>query len=274
METIFIIFFTVLGLVVGSFLNVVILRYNTGLTLKGRSMCLSCRRQLTWQELIPLWSFLVQKGRCRGCDSKISAQYVVVEVVTAFIFLLIALVASSTYVAGEYFQEFRYVLWGGVVSAVLVVIAGYDLRHKIIPDQLAYIFMALATLSVFFVHLHFGFRELVWVLHGLYSGGILFGLFWAIWHFSDGRLMGFGDAKLVFGIGLWLGLKASFIALLIAFVTGAVVGLVLIALRRHKNLPAYLRVYTMKSELPFAPFLALGAILSFILLAHATPIAF
>ncbi|OHA58204.1 MAG: hypothetical protein A2571_03000 [Candidatus Vogelbacteria bacterium RIFOXYD1_FULL_44_32] len=274
METIFIILATVLGLIVGSFLNVVILRYNTGLTLNGRSMCLACRRQLTWSELIPVWSYFAQKGKCRGCESKIAVQYVVVEILTALIFLFIALSASSTYVAGEYFQELRYILWGGVVSAVLVVIAGYDLRHKIIPDELVYIFMAVATLSVFIVHLHFGFRELVWVLHGLYSGGILFALFWAIWHFSDGRLMGFGDAKLVFGIGLWLGLKASFISLLIAFVTGAVVGLILIGLKNHKNLPKYLRVYTMKSELPFAPFLALGAILSFILLAHATPIAF
>ncbi|MDQ5957712.1 MAG: hypothetical protein QG665_36 [Patescibacteria group bacterium] len=274
METIFIIAATLLGLAAGSFLNVVVLRYNTGMTLKGRSMCLSCRRQLTWPELVPVWSFVKQKGRCRGCDSKISAQYIAVEVVTALVFLAIAILASSVYTAGEYFQEIRYVLWGGIVASTLLVIAVYDLRHKIIPDELAYIFMAVATLSIFVVHLNVGLRELIWVLHGLYSGAILFGIFWAIWHFSDGRLMGFGDAKLVFGIGLWLGLKASLIALLIAFVVGAMVGLILIALKNHKNLPHYLRVYTLKSELPFAPFLALGAIVSFILLGYATPIAF
>jgi leader peptidase (prepilin peptidase)/N-methyltransferase len=155
----------------------------------------------------------------------------------------------------------------------LVVIAGYDLRHKIIPDELVYSFMGLAALTGFVVHASFGFGQMVWLLHGVYSGGLLFVLFWALWHFSDGRLMGFGDAKLVFGIGLWLGLKVSLLALLIAFVVGAGVGLVLIGLSRLKKKPRFIRHYSLKSEIPFAPFLVLGAIISFTVAIHATALA-
>ena len=77
--------------------------------------------------------------------------------------------------------------------------------------------------------------------------------------------MGFGDAKLVFGLGLWLGLKDALIGVMLAFILGAVVGLGLIALRRSKNLPKGWRLLSLKSEIPFAPFLVTGAFISFIL---------
>lgn len=83
MHTLFIIFTGLFGLIVGSFLNVVILRMNTGKTLGGRSMCLSCNKKLEWYELIPLVSFIIQRGRCTKCHSKISWQYPIVEAITA-----------------------------------------------------------------------------------------------------------------------------------------------------------------------------------------------
>jgi prepilin signal peptidase PulO-like enzyme (type II secretory pathway) len=264
---------TIFGLVVGSFLNVVILRYNTGKGLKGRSQCLSCSKKLEWPELIPLISFLFQRGRCRGCDSRISWQYFTVEIITAVVFGLIAWQATLAF-AGDYpWASLRFFIWNAGLISLLLVIAGYDLRHKIIPDELVYAFMGLAALTGFVVHASLGFSQMVWLLHGLYSGGLLFIGFWALWHFSGGRLMGFGDAKLVFGLGLWLGLKVSLLALLIAFVVGAVIGLVLISLSKWEKAPVWLRKYTLKSEVPFAPFLVLGAITSFILAIHATPLA-
>ncbi|MEK7136420.1 MAG: prepilin peptidase [Patescibacteria group bacterium] len=261
-----------LGLIVGSFLNVAILRYNTGKSLKGRSLCLSCAKQLTWLELIPVFSFLRQKGRCRGCNSKISWQYIAVEILTAVIFVFIANVAINIF-GGDYpFASARFFIWNSAIASLLLVIAVYDLRHKIIPDELVYGFMIMAGLTGFIVHAEIGLTQIIWLVHGLFSGAIVFALFWALWHFSHGRLMGFGDAKLVFGIGLWMGWKPALVALLIAFVVGAIIGVSLILLSKWKNAPRFLRAYSLKSEIPFAPFLVFGAIISFILTIHATPL--
>ncbi len=261
----------IVGLIVGSFLNVVILRYNTGKSLNGRSMCLSCKRQLKWEELIPVISFIWQGGRCKGCSSKISFQYVVVEIITAVVFVLIALQAVNIFEGYYPFASLRFFIWNAGIASLLLVIAFYDLRHKIIPNELVYSFMILAVATPFIVDASLAGREMVWALHGVYSGGILFGLFWLLWHFSKGRLMGFGDAKLVFGIGLWLGIKVSLLALLVAFVSGAVVGLSLIVI--GPSLPTRLKSFSMKSEIPFAPFLVLGAIIGFVLAIHGTPLA-
>src|SRR3989344_4881292 len=87
MLPIYAIFFLILGLVVGSFLNVVISRFNTNRTLGGRSACMSCQTKLNWYELIPLFSFVTLRGRCRSCSSKISLIYPIVELVTGLMFL-------------------------------------------------------------------------------------------------------------------------------------------------------------------------------------------
>src|SRR5680860_1900327 len=84
MSFLFLIFFSFLGLIVGSFLNVVILRHNTGASLGGRSGCFSCGHNLTWYELVPVVSFLALRGRCNHCGCKISRQYPLVEILLVF----------------------------------------------------------------------------------------------------------------------------------------------------------------------------------------------
>ncbi len=85
------IIFFILGLIIGSFLNVVIYRFNTGKSItKGRSICMSCNKNLRWYELIPIFSFLIQSGKCRRCASKISSQYPIVEFITGLTFVLLA----------------------------------------------------------------------------------------------------------------------------------------------------------------------------------------
>ncbi len=238
----------IFGLMVGSFLNVVIWRYNTGWSVvKGRSQCLACGHELRWFELVPLISFVLQAGRCRQCGAKLSWQYPVVEVLTGLLFLKIVLVFGS--------QTFNpaIIFWWLIVS-ILLVITVYDLRHKIIPDGLVGWLLILALVR--------------WVVlpslpitNYLLAAAGLFAFFALLWSLSHGRWMGFGDAKLALVIGLLLGVEGGVSAVVLAFWSGAAVGLLLIAGQRL-SLPG--RSFTIKSEIPFAPFLALGTILYFL----------
>src|SRR3989344_3933149 len=124
--------FFLVGLAVGSFLNVLILRTNTGMKLGGRSRCLSCLKKLEWPDLIPVVSYLVIRGRCRHCGSGISIQYPMVEMLTGFVFISLAYFMNP--LAGDAASLIRYILASAFFS-VLIAISVYDFRHKIIPDQ-------------------------------------------------------------------------------------------------------------------------------------------
>lgn len=247
-------FMFLLGLVIGSFLNVVIYRFNSGKTIGGRSICLACSKTLNWYELIPVLSFLFQKGRCRGCASKISHQYPLVELVTGFVFALIA--SHFLPILSVYSSYLFLLLYFSFVFSLLIVIAVYDIRHKIIPDSLVYFFVVVSFCSLWF---HYTGSELVFVnpsLLSIFAGPILALPFALIWLFSQGKLMGLGDAKLIIGIGFLLGFSQGIAAIIIAFWIGAVASLIILLFGRFK--------ITMKTELPFAPFLILGTFLSFI----------
>lgn len=230
----------IFGSIVGSFLNVLILRYHTGRGVSGRSHCPACNKTLQWYELVPIASFLAQAGHCRKCESRISLQYPLVEGVTGLLFLLVFLTVSTLPLILAY--------WWVVVS-ILVFIAVYDLYHTIIPEEAVWLFVTLALFSPFGP----GF------LNRFLTGVIVAAIFAALWYFSHGRWLGLGDAKLVLGIGLALGFPVGLSATVLAFWIGAAFGLVLIVVTRiGSKLPAGARSYTMKSEVPFAPFLIFG----------------
>ncbi len=247
-----------LGLVVGSFVNVVIYRFNTGLTLGGRSKCLHCNTTLAPRDLIPLLSFALAQAKCRYCGSKISWQYPVVEGLAGVIFALI-------------FGHFGWLpftlLFYWSVTAILLVIAGYDFKHKIIPDFLVYLLAGVALAGPIIT----GFDD--WLLayianrliHDLLSGAVFYGAFWALWRVSKGRWIGLGDAKLALAIGFLLGFSHGLTAILAGFWLGAIFGLGLILLREvdQTKLPSFLRgvKINLKSELPFAPFLIAGVLI-------------
>ena len=228
----------VLGLIIGSFLNVVILRYNTGRTLSGRSGCLTCGKKLNWSELLPVVSFIWQRGRCRGCRSKISWQYPLVELLTGLLFALI-----YWHLAGQWPEIIFY--W--LIASLLIIITVYDFKHQIIPDKFVFIFILLALLKLN-------------IVGGLATALPLFFL----WAASRGRWLGFGDVKLALGIGLLLDWQFGLSALALAFWLGAFVGLFLIAWGKTQLWRRW-KSYTMKSEVPFAPFLILGFWLVFFL---------
>ncbi|MEK7645103.1 MAG: prepilin peptidase [Patescibacteria group bacterium] len=267
----FIVAVFVLGMLVGSFLNVVVLRYNTGRLRQalfggGRSHCFSCDKTLAWYELVPVASFLAQGGRCRGCKCRLSWQYPLVELLTGLLFV----VAFLHEAVGAHSFGLLLAL---IILSLLVVIGVYDLRHKIIPDALAYAFAAFAlvySLGRLFSapssleYTNTLFQAIPWLLA---AGPLLFLPFYLLWKVSGGRWIGLGDGKLALGMGWFLGLSGGVSAVVLAFWLGALVAVVMLAVQRFGQRfgqllgPALGARLHMKSEIPFAPFLIIGTVL-------------
>ncbi|MBI5005118.1 MAG: prepilin peptidase [Candidatus Lloydbacteria bacterium] len=250
--------FFVFGTIIGSFLNVVIARYQTGLGLGGRSQCFSCGNILAWYELFPIISFLFQKGRCKTCKSAISWQYPIIELLTGVIFLALFF---KFFIVGQAFMGAAYTdiaLFFSVlfIACLFIIISVYDFKHAIIPNNFIY-----AVDAVAFAGLFVGAR----MNTAAFITGVAFFLFFALlWLLSGGRAMGFGDAKFALGIGWLLGPAQGISALLVAFWSGAVIGVLLVGASHIHTLFLARKSFTLKSEIPFGPFLAFGACVSFL----------
>jgi leader peptidase (prepilin peptidase)/N-methyltransferase len=226
------------GLLIGSFLNVVAWRLPRGESLvKPRSKCPGCATQLKAYDNIPVFSWLVLRGRCRGCGERISARYPVVEAVTAALYVLVVALKSD---------DVLQMALGLVLVTFLVPIAVIDLDLKIIPNKLT---APAAVLAV----------ALGAVLEPSYlpeqlaagAGALIFFLLPTLVH-SKG--MGMGDVKLVAVLGLYLG-RAVAPAIFIALILGVVVGAAVIAMKGVSD--------GRRTKIPFGPFLAVGALVAF-----------
>jgi len=231
----------IFGLLIGSFLNVVILRIDTGLGFGGRSKCFSCGKTLSWYELIPLFSFLFQKGKCRGCNGKVSWQYPVVEFMTGLIFALVYLKI------GIYFGILTLIATL-VLVASLIVISVFDIHHQQIPNIPLLVFY-LSGISLFLLSGQKG------VFMYLAEGILVSAPLLLLWLVSKGRWLGFGDVLLSIGVGWWLGLSMGFSAILLSFWIGAVFAIIIMLYKRKKM---------FKVAIPFGPFIALGSLVSFL----------
>ena len=256
MSVIIFIFIFLLGTIIGSFLNVVIFRFNTGKSItNGRSICMNCNKNLTWYELIPVLSFLIQSGKCRRCASRISHQYPIVEIVTGLVFASVAFkFLPLLYLS--YTHYIILVILFVFIFSILIVISVYDLRHKIIPDKLVYTFIAISLFSVFVNYSPIGSFFTMPIISTLIAGPVIALPFILLWYFSKGRLMGLGDGKLMIGIGFLLGLSSGIFAVIISFWIGTIVSLLLMSLSKKK--------IGMKTEIPFAPFLILSTLITFL----------
>ena len=249
----------VLGLIIGSFLNVVVLRLNTGESIiKSRSKCFSCGHRLGFFDLIPVLSFVFQKGRCRYCQSKISRHYPLVELITGIVFVLTALKIFN-------FQNLLSLIFYWAMFSILIAVSAYDFKHQIIPNKLVYLFVSLSLLFVilsFAVPMDIG-TSLAPLGRGhsglflyLLSGTLFFAFFALMWLVSRGKWLGFGDAKLALGLGFLLGPWNSLAAFLFSFWLGGLVGIFLMALKKKR--------FNLKTQIPFAPFLVVGSFLAFL----------
>jgi prepilin signal peptidase PulO-like enzyme (type II secretory pathway) len=276
-----------LGLAIGSFFNVIAFRFKEGQfifankVVGGRSRCMHCKRTLAWYELVPLFSFLLQLGRCRSCGHRLSLEYPLVEFLAG---LLLPLVAF-------YFFNFKrldylslatgnhsFMLWGAVaiwslIFLFLLLLSVIDYREYLIPDEIPYFLAAFGivwvaclvffsssggkalTFSGSFVGEYafiFGILSNIWLNHllGALAGALTIG---AIFFLSRGRAIGFGDVILLGVLGFIFGWPDVVLILLLSFLIGAAVSVVLL-IRRAKG---------MKDFVPFAPFIALSSLIVF-----------
>ncbi len=256
-ETIFI---AALGLIVGSFLNVVICRHGTGRSIGGRSGCLSCGKTLQPLELVPLFSWLLLRGRCRRCDAKVSAQYPLVELGGALAFSLAYLAHPFLSVSAHQVAEAAAFAFAAAALSSLVAIVAYDLRHKIIPDTFS-AFLAVAALGrILALGLAYGVPASGWAMALVAGPGMALPLY-LLWAVSRGRWMGLGDPKLALGLGWLVGLSGAAVALFLSFVIGALLGGGAVLWNRLRRRRGGLG---LTSEIPFAPYLALGAAIVFL----------
>lgn len=231
-----------LGAILGSFINALSLRYHTGTSvLCGRSRCMHCAQALGALDLVPIFSFAFLRGKCRFCSSLISWQYPLVEAAGAVLLFGVFLAHKD---------PLSYVFWLFVWMTVLFIVA-YDIRHMIIPWEGSIFLVCLALFG-------FALGIIPASTSAFVAGPALAAPLFLFSLFSRGRWMGWGDSLLELSLGWLLGFWAGLSALILAFWTGASVGIMLLALSRLKFFG-----YTIKSEMPFAPFLALGAALAY-----------
>jgi len=226
-----------IGLAVGSFWTVVVWRWPRGESVVApRSHCTGCDRTLSSAELVPMGSWLWQRGRCRGCHTQIHWRYPAIEAATAL------LAAGAIAAFGPTLTGIAAALLGMVLVPVVVI----DLEHKLIPDVIVLPAAAVGLALAIAAH---PARWWVPVVAALGAGGFLFAI-WLI--FPAG--MGLGDAKFAVLMGGVLGLSVI-PAMGIAFAAGALLGIAMIA--RHG-------AAARKTAVPFGPFLAAGAVVGLI----------
>ncbi len=251
MITTLIIFF-ILGLAIGSFLNVVVYRLKTAENIVWeRSHCPHCKKIIRWYDNIPLISFILLKFRCRYCKQKISLQYPLVEFFTGAIFTFIG---WRYFVAADPMTWVATLYYLGIVS-FLIAIFVYDWLNMEIPGLV--LWPAVGWAIVF--NLIFDYSKLgntnVFDLH-IYSAVlaalVAFLFFFILSAASREKWMGMGDAFLAILVGLVTGWPQVLLALILSFFIGAVVGIILILAKKKK----------MKSQIPFAPFLVLGTLIA------------
>jgi len=230
----------ILGLIVGSFSNVCIYRIPRNESIiYPASHCPKCRTKIKPIDNIPLLSFILLKGRCRNCKSKISIQYPVVEFLTGLIFLIIYLIYGLS------IQSLIYI----ILSSALIIIAFIDLNEQIVPDVISLPGIVIGFIISFFVPYISFINSTLGVLVG---GGIILIIGLAGSVIFKKEAMGGGDVKLAAMIGAFLGWRYIIISLFLGFFLGALAGIVLILSK----------IKSREDTVPFGPFIILGSFIT------------
>jgi len=235
-----IVLISILGLIVGSFSNVCIYRIpkNESIVYPA-SHCPKCRSIISPKDNIPLLSYILLKGRCRNCKSKISIQYPVVELLTGLTYLIIYVIYGLS------IQTLIYI----ILSSALIIIAFIDLNEQIIPDVISLPGIVIGFILSFFVPYISFINSASGVVVG---GGIILVIGLAGSVIFKKEAMGGGDVKLAAMIGAFLGWRYIIVSLFLGFFLGALTGIILIMAKIKKR----------EDAIPFGPFIALGSIIT------------
>lgn len=216
------------GLVIGSFLNVWIFREPKQETLLANSHCMHCGYELRWYDLVPLFSFMILKGRCRKCNTRLSLQYPLVEGLNGALYVIVFLANGWNLTSVVYC----------LLTSALIVVSVIDWRTKRIPNKVNYLIL---VLGIFVTLLDLS----NWQDH-LIGMVCVSAVLWMIFLLSVGRAMGGGDAKLMTGAGLALGT----LPIILAFIVGCVAGSIIHSVRVF--------AFHADRKLAFGPYLAFG----------------
>ena len=230
----------ILGLIVGSFCNVCIYRIPKNESIiYPASHCPKCRTTIKPVDNIPLLSYILLKGRCRNCGSKISIQYPVVELLTGMIYLIIYLIYGLS------IQSLIYI----ILSSALIIIAFIDLNEQIVPDVISLPGIGVGLILSFFVPYLSFINSALGVVVG---GGIILIIALVGSMIFKKEAMGGGDVKLAAMIGAFLGWRYTIISLFLGFFLGALAGIFLILSK----------IKSKEEMVPFGPFIALGSLIT------------
>ncbi len=252
----------IFGLLIGSFLNVVILRLPARLEydwrcqckelleiesagdetnkpppdlMWSRSECPKCGHIIKAHENVPLISYLFLKGRCSSCKTHISIRYPIIEATTAILFLLVAM----------HFGPTLQMLAAVGLTALLIALTGIDIDHQLLPDDLTFLLLWTGLFASLFNVFTDPVSSIIGALAGYLS-------LWLVYHgfrlLTGKEGMGYGDFKLLAALGAWIGWQMLPLIILLSSLVGAVIGLIMIGLKRHKS----------SQPMPFGPFIALA----------------
>lgn len=228
----------ILGLCIGSFLNVCIYRLPIEASIvRPRSMCPQCKKPIPFFDNIPLLSYILLLGKCRNCKTAIPIRYPLVELITGLLALSLFAAYGLTYSWLIYF----------IFIVALVVITFIDIDHQIIPN-----IISLPGIPIFFIAALFLPDTTIWdsVIGILAGGGSLYLVAWGYHALTGKEGMGMGDVKLLAMIGALVGWQGVLFTIFVGSLVGCVVG-IMVMIRTEKN---------MKLAVPFGPFLSIGAI--------------
>lgn len=243
-----------LGCVVGSFLNVVVYRtVEQQSWVTGRSKCESCGHQIRWFDNIPLVSYLLLGGKCRDCKTPISMTHPVIELLTGSLFVWWYWFGAFFFqLSHSPFQTIQPLFWL-LVGILLLMIVVSDFMYFIIPDTIVAILFVL-TILYRITLVWFGVMQVSDLLWSLVAMTVAFLFFGSLWLITKGKGFGMGDVKLVVPLALLLGWQKIFVGLFLAFLFGAIFGVVLIVLGKKR----------FGEVIPFGPFIVLGSITALI----------